>query len=52
MKLRDPKLQLQEKKLFHTSSFMYFAFIFSEDIKITSFEEALKVCEDSSFQEI
>ena len=31
---------------------MYFAFIFSECIKITSFEEALKVCEHNFFQEI
>ena len=31
------------KKLFHTSSFMYFAFIFSEYITITSSEDGLKV---------
>ena len=29
---------------------MYFAFIFSEYITITSSEEALKVCEHNSFQ--
>ena len=31
------------KKFFHTSFLMYFAFIFSGWIKITSCEEALKV---------
>ena len=31
---------------------MYFAFIFSECMKITSFEEALKVCQHNFFQEI
>ena len=36
MKLRDANLQVYEKKLFHTSSFMYFAFIFSECITNTS----------------
>ena len=30
MKLRDANLQVNEKKLFLTSSFMHFAFIFSE----------------------
>ena len=40
MKLRDANLQL------------YFAFIFSEYIKITSFEEDLKVCEHNFFQKI
>ena len=40
------------KKLFHTTSFMYFAFIFSERIMITSFEEALKVCKHNFFPEI
>ena len=39
------------RKLFHTSSFMYFAFIFSECITITSSKEALKVCEHSFFQQ-
>ena len=43
MKLRDANLQVNEKKLFHTSSFMHFAFIFSEYVTITSSEEALKV---------
>ena len=38
------------KKLFHTSSFIYFAFIFSESITITSSEEGLKVCEYNFFQ--
>ena len=38
------------KFLFHTSSFMYFAFSFSECITITSSEEALKVCEHGFFQ--
>ena len=32
-----------EKKLFNTSSFMHFAFIFSEYITIASSEEALKI---------
>ena len=40
------------KKLSHTSSFMYFAFIFSERITIISAKEALKVCEHNFFQEI
>ena len=38
------------KKLFHTCSFMYFAFIFSECITVTSSEEDLKVCEYNFFQ--
>ena len=38
------------KKNFHTFYFMYFAFIFSECIMITSFEEGLKVCEYNFFQ--
>ena len=38
------------KKLFHKSSFMYFAFIFSECITITFSEESLKVCEHDFFQ--
>ena len=52
MKQRDANLQLYEKKLFHSSSFMYFAFIFSEYITINSSEEALKVCQHNFFQEI
>ena len=52
MKLRDANLQLKEKKLLHTSSFMYFAFIFLEIMKVTSSEEALKVCEQNFFQKI
>ena len=43
MNLRDANLQAYEKKLFHTSSFVYFAVIFSECITITSSEEILKV---------
>ena len=31
---------------------MYCAFIFPENIMITSFEEAFKVCERNFFQEI
>ena len=38
------------RKLFHTSSFMYFTFIFSGFITITSSEEGLKVCEYNFFQ--
>ena len=38
------------KILFQASSFMYFAFIFSECITITSSEEGLKVCEYNFFQ--
>ena len=38
------------RKLFHTSSFMYFTFISSECIMITSSEEGLKVCESNFFQ--
>ena len=49
MKLRDANLQVY-KENFHISSFMYFAFIFSEYITITSSEKALKVCEHSFFQ--
>ena len=37
------------KKLFHTSSLMYFAFIFSECITITFSEGALKVCDSTIF---
>ena len=43
---------LQKKKLFHTSSFMYFSFIFSECIKIPSSAKALKVCDIIFFQEM
>ena len=39
------QLQLNEKKLFHTSFFKHFDFISSEYIRITSSEEALKVWE-------
>ena len=38
------------KKLFYTSSFTYFAFIFSECIPITSSEEGLKVCDYNIYQ--
>ena len=38
------------RKLFHTSSFMYFTLIFSGCITITSSEEGLKVCEYNFFQ--
>ena len=38
------------RKLFHTSSFMYFTFISSGCITITSSEEGLKVCEYNFFQ--
>ena len=44
-------LQVNEERLIHISSFMYFAFIFSEYITITS-SEALKMCEHFFFQEI
>ena len=52
MKLRDANLQVNEKKLFHTSSFMHFALIFSEFITITSSGEALKVWEHNFFLEM
>ena len=38
------------KKLFHTSCFMYFAFIFSECITNTSSKGGLKVCECNFFR--
>ena len=38
------------KKLFHTSYFMYFAFIFSECITNTSSKGGLKVCECNFFR--
>ena len=40
------------QKLFHTSSLMYFTFIFSKRITITFSKEALKVCGYTFFQEI
>ena len=43
MRLRDTNLSVYEKKLFHRSYFMNFAFIFSERITITSSEVVLKV---------
>ena len=52
MKLGDANLQVYKKSLSHTSPFMYFAFIFSECITITSSEEALKVWLHNFFQEI
>ena len=47
-----PTCEFTKKKLFHISSFMYFVFIFSECITITSSEEALKVCEHNFFQKL
>ena len=52
MKLRDANLQVYEKKLFHTSFFIYFASIFSECVAITSSKEPFKVYEDILVQEI
>ena len=49
MKLRDANLQVNEKRLIHTSSFMYFAFTFSEYSTITSSKEVLKMCEGALF---
>ena len=40
-----------QRKLFHTSSFMYFAFIFSGCITISSSGEGLKACEYNFFQQ-
>ena len=37
------------KKTLYTSSFIYFAFAFSERITITPSEKALEVCEDNFF---
>ena len=51
MKLRDANLQVYEKKVFRTPSFMYFVFIFWECIKINFSEEASKICERNVFQE-
>ena len=39
-----------QRKLFHTSSFMYITFIFSGCIMIASSEEGLKMCEYNFFQ--
>ena len=47
-----PTCNFTKIKLFHRSSFMYFAFIFLEYIKITSFEETLKVWEHKFFLEM
>ena len=52
MKLLDANLQVYEKKLFHTYSFMYFAFNFSERSKIISSEEALKAYVPNFFHEM
>ena len=41
--------KLGKKKLIHTSYVMYFVFIFSEYIMITSSEEALQVCKHNFF---
>ena len=46
-----PTYNFRKKNSF-THHPMYFAFTFPECIKITSFEEALKVCEHNFFQEI
>ena len=45
-------MQVNEKRLIHASSFMYFAFIFSEYITIGSSEETLKMSEHYFFKEI
>ena len=50
MKLRDARPPSLQKKLFHTFSFMCFAFILRSDIPITSSKGALKVCERNFFQ--
>ena len=52
MKLGDANLQVNEKRLIHVSSFMYFAFVFSEYITFGSFEETLKMSEHYFFKEI
>ena len=49
MKLRDASLQVYEENFF-THPFMYFIFIASECITITSSEESLKVWECNFFQ--
>ena len=46
------KLRGVNWKKTYTSSFMHFAFIFSERISINSYEGAFKVCEHNFFQEI
>ena len=50
MKLRDASLQVYEKKALLHVLFMYFAFIFSEYITITSFEEGSKEWQYNFFQ--
>ena len=45
-----PTCKYTKKKLSHTSSLVYFAFIFSECITITSSEDALKVFDTISFR--
>ena len=45
-----PTCKFTKKKLFHTPSFMYFLFIFSECITITPSEEDFKVWEHNFFQ--
>ena len=47
-----PDCKFTKKPLFHTSSFMYFAFIFSERVTIKSSEEVLKVCQHTFFQKL
>ena len=46
----EMKLGTLQKKLFHASFFVYFAFIFSEGIIITFSEETLRVYEHNFFQ--
>ena len=43
MKLRDDNLQVNKKRLIHTSSFIYFLSISSEYITITPSKGALKM---------
>ena len=50
MKLWDARLQVYEENSF-THPFMYFSFIFSECIPITSSEESLKVREGNFLQQ-
>ena len=52
MKLRDANLQVYKKKLFHVSTFMYFALIFKDRMTIIFSKEALKVYEQNFFQEV
>ena len=42
----------KKTQLFHTSSLLYFPFIFSEYITSTSSKEALRVCKHNFFQKI